>query len=149
MNNDCNLILIRGVSGAGKSTIGDLIAADDNSTKVIATDDMMTIGGIYRFDAGKLPEYHAATVQKVELWMAEYDWKIGDTDYSWPDIINRIIVCNTFTQDWEMKPYFELAKEYDWRIHTIIVENRHGSDSLHMVPADIILQQKDRFEVIL
>jgi hypothetical protein len=80
--------------------------------------------------------------------MVEYDWKIMDHDYSWFPI-DRIVVCNTFTQMWEMEPYFNLAKKHDWCIHTIIAENRHGSDSIHDVPADVIKSQRERFEVTL
>ena len=50
---------------------------------------------------------------------------------------------------WEMEPYFDLAISYDWRIHTIIAENRHNSDSIHDVPADVIKSQRERFEVTL
>ena len=147
MNNDCNIILVRGVSGAGKSTIGEMFD-DGATTRILSTDDLFYVDGEYNFDPSKLAEYHQAIIDKVESLMVEYDWKIMDHDYSWFPI-DRIVVCNTFTQMWEMEPYFNLAKKYDWCIHTIIVENRHDSDSIHKVPADTILQQKDRFEVIL
>ena len=147
MNNDCNLILIRGVSGAGKSTIGEMFD-DGATTRILSTDDLFYVDGEYNFDPSKLAEYHQAVIDKVESLMVEYDWKIMDHDYSWFPI-DRIVVCNTFTQMWEMEPYFNLAKKYDWCIHTIILENRHDSDSIHKVPADTILQQKDRFEVTL
>ena len=80
--------------------------------------------------------------------MIEYDWKHKDSDFSW-DEVNKIIVCNTFTQKWEMHEYIKLAKEYKWTLHTIVVENRHGSKSIHNVPEYSIEKQKDRFEVIL
>ena len=147
MNNDCNIILVRGVSGAGKSTIGEMFD-DGATTRILSTDDLFYVDGEYNFDPSKLAEYHQAIIDKVESLMVEYDWKIMDHDYAWFPI-DRIVVCNTFTQMWEMEPYFNLAKKYDWCIHTIIVENRHDSDSIHKVPADTILQQKDRFEVIL
>ena len=147
MGAECNLILVRGVSGAGKSTVGEMFD-DGATTRILSTDDLFYVDGEYNFDPSKLAEYHQAIIDKVESLMVEYDWKIMDHDYSWFPI-DRIVVCNTFTQMWEMEPYFNLAKKYDWCIHTIIVENRHDSDSIHKVPADTILQQKDRFEVIL
>ena len=147
MNADCNLILVRGVSGAGKSTIGEMLD-DGATTRILSTDDLFYVDGEYKFDPSKLAEYHQAIIDKVESLMVEYDWKIMDHDYSWFPI-DRIVVCNTFTQMWEMEPYFNLAKKHDWCIHTIVVENMHGSDSIHDVPADVIKSQRERFEVTL
>ena len=142
-----NLILVRGVSGAGKSTIGELFD-DEDTTAVLSTDDLFMVDGKYVFDPSKLPEYHAETVNKVKELMIEYDWKHKDSDFSW-DEVNKIIVCNTFTQKWEMHEYIKLANEYGWTLHTIVVENRHGSKSIHNVPEYSIEKQKDRFEVVL
>jgi len=135
-----DLILVRGVSGAGKSTIADMMDWLGHRTVSFSTDDMFMVNGDYKFDPSKLGEYHAATVQKVrDVMIARYEIKIPET----------IIVHNTFTEEWEMKPYFELAEEFNWRVHTIIVENRHGSKSIHDVPDDVVKAQKERFEVIL
>ena len=144
---ECDLILVRGVSGSGKNTISELVATNDTDV-VIATDDMFMDKGEYVFDKQKLSMYHQLTINKVEAWMKEYDEKIKDTEWSWFPI-NRLFVCNTFTTEWEMKPYFELAKKYEWNVHTIIVENRHGSDSIHDVPGDVIDAQRERFQVVL
>ena len=135
-----DLILVRGVSGAGKSTIADMMDWLGHRTVSFSTDDMFMVDGNYEFDPSLLGENHAATVQKVrDVMIARYEVKIPET----------IIVHNTFTEEWEMKPYFELAEDFNWRVHTIIVENRHGSKSIHDVPDDVIKDQKERFEVIL
>jgi 50S ribosomal subunit-associated GTPase HflX len=60
--------------------------------------------------------------------------------------VNRITVSNTFTQEWEMEPYFELAKKYGYKVFTVIVENRHGGTNEHNVPEDKIEQMRNRFE---
>ena len=62
---------------------------------------------------------------------------------------SKIVVANTFTQDWEMSPYFEMAERYNYRIHTIVVENRHGSNNVHNVPEDKLEQMRNRFEIKL
>jgi len=43
----------------------------------------------------------------------------------------------------------EMAKRYDYRIHTVIVENRHGGVNIHNVPEDKLQQMKDRFNIVL
>ena len=135
-----DLILVRGVSGAGKSTIADMMDWLGHETVSFSTDDMFMVDGNYEFDPSLLGENHDAVVQKVrDVMIARYEVRIPET----------IIVHNTFTEEWEMKPYFELAEEFNWRVHTIIVENRHGSKSIHDVPDDVIKAQKERFEVIL
>ena len=63
--------------------------------------------------------------------------------------VDKIVVSNTFTQEWEMEPYFTLAKEYGYTVFTIVVENRHGGTNVHNVPEDKIEQMKNRFEVKL
>ena len=61
----------------------------------------------------------------------------------------HIVVSNTFTQQWEMDAYFGLANQYGYRVHTIIVENRHDGDNIHNVPEEKIKQMANRFEIQL
>jgi hypothetical protein len=60
-----------------------------------------------------------------------------------------IVVSNTFTQEWEMENYYELAKQYDYQVFSLVVENRHGGINEHGVPADKLEQMKNRFEIKL
>ena len=62
---------------------------------------------------------------------------------------DKIVVSNTFTQEWEMKPYFEMAELYGYQVFSIVVENRHGGINQHNVPEDKIEQMKNRFEIVL
>ena len=148
------LILVRGVSGAGKSTIAGILDTSLRS-RSFSTDDMFIVPGCevcsdddgiehectgyqsrYVFEPSRLPEYHAATVDKVHGAMKM-------------DNVDLIVVHNTFTEKWEMDNYFIIAEEYGWTVHTIVVENRHGSKSMHGVPEYSIEKQKERFEVVL
>lgn len=61
----------------------------------------------------------------------------------------RIAVSNTFTQEWEMKPYFELAQKHGYRVFSLVVENRHGGVNEHNVPAETLEKMKQRFEIKL
>jgi hypothetical protein len=48
-----------------------------------------------------------------------------------------------------MKFYLTLAKKYGYRVHTIIIENRHGGMNEHGVPKDKIEIMKQRFQIKL
>ena len=62
---------------------------------------------------------------------------------------SKIVIANTFTEEWEMEPYFEMAERYKYRIHTLIVENRHDSKNVHNVPEDKLKQMENRFQIKL
>ena len=65
------------------------------------------------------------------------------------DAKHTLVIHNTFTKQWEMTPYLILAEKYGYTIHTIIVENRHESKSIHDVPQASIDAQRDRFDIVL
>jgi predicted kinase len=133
-----DLILLRGVPGSGKSTLGEVILNCPQSTSntVLSADDLFTdSSGNYNFDSSRIKEAHNLCQQKCAEKM-----KLG---------LYKIVVANTFTQEWEMSPYYEMAERYKYRVHSIIVENRHNSVNVHNVPEEKLIQMKDRFEVSL
>jgi predicted kinase len=132
-----DLILLRGLPGCGKSTLGNVILTTPQQTpSVISADDFfMDEKGNYNFDSSKLREAH----NHCQLRCAER-MRLQ---------LSKIVVANTFTQDWEMVPYFEMAERYRYRIHTVVVENRHGNSNIHEVPLEKLEQMKNRFEIKL
>jgi len=62
---------------------------------------------------------------------------------------STIIVSNTFTQEWEMQAYFDMADRWDYRVTTLIVENRHGGVNVHGVPQETLTKMQERFEIKL
>lgn len=128
------LFLVRGVSGAGKSTFVRAIAHMDD--EVVANDDfMINDDGEYIFDETRLDE----VAIKCQAVVAEAMNK-G---------VERIFVHNTFTTKKEMEPYFDLAHEHGYEVFTLIVENRGGFESLHDVPEPTLKNQKERFDIQL
>jgi predicted kinase len=134
-----DLILLRGVPGSGKTTLGDVILyvpGSNNTNNVLSADDFfIDDNGNYIFDSTKLKEAH----NQCQLKCAER-MKLQ---------LSKIIVANTFTQDWEMTPYFDMAERYKYRVHTVVVENRHNNKNIHGVPDDKVQIMKDRFEINL
>lgn len=112
------LILIRGVSGSGKSSTAKLF----NPDIVLEADQYFMHNGIYKFDLSKLREAH----KYCRLSCASYMSK--ETP--------RIVISNTFTTIKELKPYLELAKEYKYRVTVLIMENYHGNKDVHGVPQE-------------
>ena len=135
--NNKNLILIRGISGSGKSTFAEEFLY--TTSLIISTDDFFMVDGEYQFNPELLAENHDKCFKYVESEML----------HPQQDICPNIVVHNTFTKAWEIEPYKELASKYGYNFYTIIVENRHKSSSIHDVPDDIISKQKDRFEIVL
>jgi predicted kinase len=133
-----DLVLLRGIPGSGKSTLGEIILQTTQQQRpdVLSSDDFFVDDkGNYNFDSTKLKEAHNMCQQKcAERMRLEF---------------SKIVVANTFTQEWEMKPYFEMANRYRYRVHTIIVENRHGAKNIHDVPDEKLEQMKNRFEISL
>jgi len=129
------LYILRGIPGAGKTTLAKSIGAVH-----FEADMYFMVGKEYKFDVTKLKQAHAWCQDQVRISMKNSDNKIGDL---------RIAVSNTFTQEWEMEPYVEMAKEYGFKVFTLIVENRHGGVNQHEKPEDKIELMKNRFEVKL
>jgi predicted kinase len=129
------LYLLRGVPGSGKSTVAQNIGGTH-----FETDKYFMVDGEYKFDPTKLKQYHQMCQDEVNLAMIQnHTAHLNDV----------IVVSNTFTQEWEMKPYFDLAKTYGYQVFSLIVENRHGGLNQHGVPEDKVQIMKDRFEIKL
>ena len=133
-----DLILLRGLPGSGKSTLGNVILQlpNNNPQEVLSADDFFVNNeGEYTFDGTKLKEAHNYCQFRCSERMRQQK--------------SRIVVANTFTQEWEMEEYYKMAERYNYRVHTVIVENRHGNTNIHGVPEDKLQKMKDRFQIKL
>lgn len=134
------LILLRGLPGSGKSTTAKLLGAGGAGYAHFEADMYFMEDGEYKFDPSKIKDAHKWCQTSVEQAMLlNYTAGYNDT----------IIVSNTFTQEWEMEPYYKLAEPWGYRVYSIIVENRHGGVNVHGVPEDKLQAMKDRFEIKL
>jgi predicted kinase len=129
------LFIVRGLPGSGKSTFAKTLGG-----KHFETDNFFMVDGEYKFDVTKLKAAHEWCQNSVNTAMI-----LNITT----DLNSTIVVSNTFTQEWEMKPYFDMAETYGYRVFTLIVENRHGGVNQHGVPEDKLEIMKNRFETKL
>jgi len=133
-----NLYIVRGLPGSGKSTFARSIA---KPYQIFEADQYFMKRGKYTFDMSKLKDAHDDCKQRVARRMRE---NLFNSIF-----FNTIVVSNTFTQDWEMKYYRNIGRRYGYKVHTIIVENRHNGVNIHGVPEDNVQIMEDRFEIKL
>jgi predicted kinase len=130
------LFLLRGLPGSGKSTLAKSLGG----IRLEADQYFEDADGNYVFDASKLKNAHNYCQSQCRAWMKTDGKQVN---------VDRIVVSNTFTQEWEMQSYCDMANEYGYKVFSIIVENRHGGVNEHGVPAEKLEQMKNRFEVKL
>jgi predicted kinase len=125
------LYIVRGIPGSGKSTLARELGGIHFEADMFFVDE----NGDYKFDMDQIKQAHEWCRNSVKGAM-----RAGE---------KKVVVSNTFTQEWEMDPYLDIAKEFEYRVFTIIVENRHGNKNLHNVPEEIIEKMKNRFQISL
>ena len=125
-----SVVIIRGVSGSGKTTFARLI--QDNYTEICCADDYFEDEeGNYNFDASKLNQAHEFCREQFKKACRN-------------DLISKIIVANTNTSNWEFEWYEKTAKDFRFDVFHVVIENRHGCEDIHGVPDPVKQKQKDR-----
>jgi predicted kinase len=129
------LFLLRGLPGSGKSTLAKMLVGEKDYCHKEA--DMYFIDrlGNYNFIPSQIKEAH--------------QWCKDDIEFSMKYDHSPVVVSNTFTQEWEMEDYYKLAEKYGYRVHSLIVENRHGGINSHGVPDETLEKMKNRFDLKL
>lgn len=124
------LTILRGVSGSGKTSLAETLTQLPYTTAVAADDFWYIEGkGEYAFNVNRLGEAHEWCKDKVESLMSTEEC--------------NIVLHNTNTSEKEILPYLELADKYCYKVVSLIVENRHGGENVHNVPA-VALERQER-----
>ena len=138
------LVILRGVSGSGKSTRAKEIikqSAVKSTTYICSADDYFIdrASGDYNWDPKKLGVAHAWCKTKAETAM-----DLG---------INIVILDNTNTVEWEYKPYVELAEHFGYEVEVEKVGQLDESNlkvyanrNKHGVSLEAIRKQAARFK---
>lgn len=126
-----DLIILRGLQGSGKSTVGKLFG-----TKAICSaDDYFMRGGKYNWYGAGLYAAHMWCIRKCRRFMKKQ--------------AAVIVIDNTSPKARDLKPYNDLGRQFGYRVHTIIVENRHGGVNTHDVSEEAIEKLRNKFNVQL
>ena len=121
------LVLIRGLPGSGKTTMA---ARDFPGYAHFEADHYFEYtDGSYKFDASKLADAHAwcQRLTKANLILGQ-----------------SVVVSNTFTQRWEMKPYLDMANYLNIPVRILVATGNYTS--VHGVPEAAIAAMRRRWE---
>lgn len=88
------LFIVRGLPGSGKTTFAKQLTSNVFEADHFFYDENC----VYKFDPSKIKDAHQDCQDNVK--------------YAMESNIPKIAVSNTFTQEWEMSPYFILAEKY-------------------------------------
>lgn len=131
-----NLVLMRGLPGSGKS-----FSANQMRGNICSADDYFIDKNGYSFDPSKLPQAHAQCQSVAEKAMSLN--------------ANLVVIDNTNTQLWEMKPYIIMAEKYSYTVSIGLPISTWQADpyecakrNTHNVPLENIVKMKERFEVL-
>lgn len=121
--------------GAGKSTLAKHLS-EGGKYPIFSIDSYFTNEkGEYDF---KFDENHKA-YKACEL----------QTEEALKQNTPKVFIDNTFTLDWEMEPYFKLARKYNYQLHVLTVENYHGSKNLHNISDEQLKKMAEKYKVKL
>lgn len=136
-----NLILVRGLSGCGKTTLAETLVRWDGigKTLLVSADDYFTQpDGVYCFNASKLKEAHEWCQLKAQEALT-FDCEM-------------VVVHNTFSCRWELQPYLRMAKQLNAQVTVVDLFDNGFSDSIlatrnkHNVPEQTIKAMRARWE---
>lgn len=129
--------MVRGIPGSGKSTLArnlfELYGVGQGyygqATHFEADMYFMDEHGNYNFDVSKLYHAHKWCQDKTRERLEH-----GDI----------VIVSNTFTTKKELKPYFDMAREFG--IVPVVYLAQNQFNNVHNVPAEKLQKMRDRFQ---
>jgi len=129
------LIILRGPSGSGKSTLANHLSA--GVVSVFEADKYFAYDHDYKFDVDQLGNAHNWCRMGVERQMFHR--------------VELVIVSNTSTTKWEMKPYLELADKYDYEVEIIRTPGPWDAAvlferNIHNVPLATLEKQINRYK---
>lgn len=140
---------MQGVPGSGKSTIADYISfafnVEDGRTRaiILSTDDWRYTDGKYEFDPETNKVFHK-NCQKACIEAMQRGQEV-------------IIIDNTNIQEWQVRPYIEVAKIYDYSVTVVsidcglkeAIQRQSSRTEDRRVPAEVITEMYTNMERVL
>jgi len=130
------VVVLRAVSGAGKSTFANILTSMPGWVTVCADDYFIDDQGNYNFDASKLDAAHSECQQKFMDHLNDKE-------------ILGIVVANTSTKKRDFGFYEKAAKQQNATFISLVLENRHGNTDVHNVPETVKQAQANSIKTSL
>jgi predicted kinase len=134
------VVIMRGVSGSGKSTKAKELSSGTNSSIICSADDFFMRDGKYNFDPKMIGQAHAYCRGKF----------YGALELG----VELVIIDNTNTGGWEYAEYVESAKEAGYEVEIVKVGNtdteslqKYHERNRHSVPFNVIQKQAERLDM--
>ena len=134
-----HIIILRGLSGSGKSYLADYLSTNIHNSVICSTDDYFNKKGKYNFDQLKLDEAHSYCFEKADNCISRNQ---------------HVIVDNTNSTKKEYKKYIELADKHNYKLLILEV---HTPDkdyckmfhrrNRHNVGIDVLFKMLVRWEI--
>ena len=124
LNQVAQLVLFRGLPGAGKSTKARVLK--EIGYKHFEADMFFEVDGVYRYNPSRIRYAH--------------DWCKLMTRHAL-GLGERVVVSNTFTTRSEIQPYLEMGAE-----SIRIVEADGSWENVHNVPTEVVRKMASRWE---
>lgn len=137
------IILVRGVPGSGKTSFANLILEGLRAMRDAYVIDVSADEYMYT-DRGKFDPSYLGTAHRKCRQAVDTAFKSA-VDY----LDTYVIAHNTLTTEKELKEYYDIAEKHDAKVISLIMENRHGSKSVHDAPENTIRKMVDRFSIKL
>lgn len=124
-----NLVLIRGLPGASKSTTAKNVYVPLGYLHYEADMYFINKDGEYKFNPALIGKAHGWCKHETELALCENF---------------NVVVSNTFTQLWEMKEYIDMAKKYGAELEVIHCTGNYTN--VHGVPEEALQKMRKRWQ---
>ena len=116
-----NIKLIRGTPGSGKSTFAKTFEGYQH----FETDNYFIVNGVYKWNPSAIKIAH--------------DWNKTQVEQAMTTGVD-IVVSNTFIKQFEIQPYLDLSKQYNYTVEIFRLSTQFKS--IHGVPQEKIDQMK-------
>lgn len=129
------VIVMRGLSGSGKSTVAKKMIAGEPKAVIVSTDDYLMVDGEYRWAQGKLDDAHNGCFR---AFMAAIE-----------DEAPLIIVDNTNSRALEMAPYMMAGRAYGYDCRVLQIDcdpDIAAERTTHNTPKDAIIAMAARMK---